>query len=182
MVTICLCVIGKKENLYALEYINHYKKLGYNHIFIYDNNDINGERFEDVINEYITSNYVSIINYRGFRGFIQNAQFDAYNDCYEKNNKKYNWLSFFDFDEFLELKDNIQTIQDFLGKKIFRKCLNIKINWMIYSDNDLIYFENKTLKERFIKPIFNSTINYNIKSTVRGNLKINHFNYNNYIT
>ena len=25
--TICLCVIAKKENLYAKEYVNHYKKL-----------------------------------------------------------------------------------------------------------------------------------------------------------
>ena len=32
--TICLCVIAKKENLYAKEYVNHYKKLGYKHIYI----------------------------------------------------------------------------------------------------------------------------------------------------
>ena len=46
-------MICKLENLYIQEFIEHYKKLGYNHIFIYDNNDINGERFEDVIQKEI---------------------------------------------------------------------------------------------------------------------------------
>ena len=80
---VCLCAVGKKENLYAKEFINHYKKLGYNHIYIYDNNEINGERFEDVLQDEIKSNFVSIINYRG----IRNIQCRAYKDCYEKNNK-----------------------------------------------------------------------------------------------
>ena len=40
---ICLCVIAKNENLYVKEYIEHYKKIGYNKIFIYDNNDKNGK-------------------------------------------------------------------------------------------------------------------------------------------
>ena len=60
---ICLCVIGKEENLYVEEYISHYKMLGFNHIFIYDNNDINGEKFEDVIKDEIKNGFVSIIIY-----------------------------------------------------------------------------------------------------------------------
>ena len=38
-----LCIICKEENLYIKEFIEHYKNLGYNHIFICDNNDIDGE-------------------------------------------------------------------------------------------------------------------------------------------
>ena len=34
-------------------------------IFLYDNNDINDERFEDVISDFIENGYVEIINYRG---------------------------------------------------------------------------------------------------------------------
>ena len=40
IINVCLCVIGKGEKLYVKEYINYYEKLGYNHIFLYDNNDI----------------------------------------------------------------------------------------------------------------------------------------------
>ena len=110
-VSICLCVIAKKENLYAKEYVNHYKKLGYSHIYIYDNNDINDEKFEDVIKDEIDSGFVTIINIRGkIRG-----QCFAYKDCYEKYNKLYDWLSFFDFDEFLSIKE--KNIQNFLIRK-----------------------------------------------------------------
>ena len=50
---IALCTMGKKENLYVKEFIDYYIKLGVNHIFIYDDNDINTERIKDVINPLI---------------------------------------------------------------------------------------------------------------------------------
>ena len=87
---ICLCVIGKNENLYAKEYINYYKNLGYNHIFIYDNNDINGERFSDILHSEIENGFVSIIDFIGYKSNSNSAQIEAYYDCYKKNNRNYN--------------------------------------------------------------------------------------------
>ena len=46
-----ICSIGKKENLYAKEFVEYYLKLGIKKIIIYDNNDINEEKFEDVLEE-----------------------------------------------------------------------------------------------------------------------------------
>ena len=171
---VCLCVIGKKENLYAKEYVNHYKNLGYNHIFIYDNNDINDEKFEDVLSKEISENFVTIINYRGYQGKSDKPQFDSYKDCYANYSGKYDWLSFYDFDEFLFLKEH-KNIQEFLDQKKFNQCINIKINWLIYSDNDLIYYEDKPIQERFTTPLWNDTANKHIKSTVRGYLKKNYW-------
>ena len=82
---ICLCTVGKMENLYAKEFVDHYKQLGYSHIYIYDNNDVDGEKFEDVLQDEIKSNFVSIINFRGIIG----KQCRIYRDCYAKNNKNY---------------------------------------------------------------------------------------------
>lgn len=62
MELICMCVIGKEENLYVKEFIDYYKKLGFNHIYIYDNNEVNGEKFENVINDKIKEGFVTIIN------------------------------------------------------------------------------------------------------------------------
>ena len=165
---ICLCVVGKEENAYVKEYVNHYKKLGYQKIFIYDNNDINGEKFEDKINEEIKSGFVSIINYRGYKGI----QFEAYYNCYKNNYKKFKWLSFFDFDEFLELNPRNKTIQQFLNNKKFDNCQNIKVNWLIFTDNNLINYENKPIQERFTSSLNISKV---IKSIVRGNLNINYW-------
>jgi len=171
---VCLCTIGKKENLYASEFVEHYKKIGYDKIFIYDNNDIRDERLEDVLNKHIASNFVKIINYRGYRGKRNSPQTDAYIDCYEKNKNNYDWLSFFDFDEFLEMNKN-KNIKEYLKNKVFKKCANIKINWLMFSDNDLLYYENIPLQKRFTTPLYHDNANIIIKSTVRGNLKFNYW-------
>ncbi len=47
---------------------------------------------------------IYLIDYRGFRGPRNQPQMEAYYDCYEKHNKEYDWLSFFDLDEYLVLK------------------------------------------------------------------------------
>ena len=159
----------KKENLYAREYVNHYKKLGYSHIYIYDNNNINDEKFEDVIKEEIDSGFVTIINIRGkIKG-----QCYAYEDCYEKYDKLYDWLSFFDFDEFLSVKE--KNIQKFLTSKRYDHWATIKINFLFYSDNELLYYDNRTLQERFTKALYRHPSNRWLKVTVRGGLKTNYW-------
>ena len=169
-----LCVIGKQENKYAKEFVDYYKSIGFDHIFIYDNNDKDDEKFEEVLSEYISQNFVSIINYRGYRGKENHPQFDAYIDCYEKNSKNYVWLAFYDFDEFLYLKKH-KTIQEFVDEEKFENCNNIKINWIIYTDNNLIYYENKPVQERFTTPILRHIANSHVKSLVRGNLPTNYW-------
>ena len=180
-----LCVICKEENLYIKEFIEHYKNLGYNHIFIYDNNDIDGEKLEDVIQKEIDEGFISIINYR--RG-KRDSQIKAYIDCYRKNNKNYGWLSFFDVDEFLEIKPKGIKIQNFLDNKRYINCENVKFNWLLYSDDDKLYYENKPVQERFKTPLYSNIKNKVVKLTVKGNLPTNfwkgaytpHFGVNNY--
>ena len=168
-----LCIICKRENLYIQEFVNHYKKLGYNHIFIYDNNNVDEENFDTVLKKEIEKNFVTIVDYRGRNN---NRQiFEAYIDCYEKNNKNYDWLSFFDIDEFLELTNNT-NIQELLDNKRYKNCQNIKFNWLIYTDNDKLYYENKPVQERFTQPLYNNKFfNQHIKSTVRGKLPKNYW-------
>ena len=167
-----LCVICKDENIYIKEFVEHYKNLGYNHIFIYDNNDVKGEKLEDVLQKEIDEGFISIKNYRGNRN---QPQFKAYVNCYEKNNKNYDWLSFFDVDEFLEIKPKGIKIQRFLSNERYKYCQNIKFNWLIYSDNDKLYYENKPVQKRFKTALYEHTSNRHIKSTVRGNLTTNYW-------
>ena len=86
-IKVCLCAIGKKENLYAEEFIDYYIKLGYDKIFIYDNNDKDDEHFEDVLQKQIANNFVKIIDYRGYRGKRNKPQYDSYLDCYKRNSQ-----------------------------------------------------------------------------------------------
>jgi len=171
---ICLCCIGKNENLYATEFVKHYKKIGYDKIFIYDNNEKNGEHFEEVINDYIKDGFVEVIDYRE-RNINSRPQFDAYKDCYERNYKLYDWLSFFDMDEYLELNKKFKSIHDFLNYKIFVKCQNIKINRIMYINNNSLYYENKSIEKRMKNSRCIGSEDIHIKSTVKGNLTVNYW-------
>ena len=71
-----------------------------------------------------------------------------YQDCYQKYYDKYEWLIFNDIDEFLYLK-NYNNIKAFLNQSKFKKCQSIHLNWLLYTDNNLLYFQNKSVIERF---------------------------------
>ena len=76
---IALCSVGKKENLYAKEFIEYYINLGVNHIFIYDDNEKNDEKIGDIIPlEY----YLNISLYETHSMNITH-QSEAFSDCYK---------------------------------------------------------------------------------------------------
>ncbi|MBO6272267.1 glycosyltransferase family 92 protein [bacterium] len=62
---VLLCCIAKMENNYIREFVEYYKRIGFDNICLYDNNDVNGEHFEAVIDDYIKSGFVIIKNIRG---------------------------------------------------------------------------------------------------------------------
>ena len=129
------------------EFIEHYKKYGIDKIYLYDNNDLNGENFDFLHNE-INSRFIEILNYRGKK----TPQREIYNKCYINNSKKYKWILFFDIDEYIFLT-NFSDIHEYLSQSKFIKCNSIYLNWLIHTDNELIYYDNRTLKERFPKVI-----------------------------
>ena len=59
---VALVAIGRLENRYAIEFVEHYKQLGFDNIYIIDNNRDNEEYFEDVLQPYIDKNFVHIIS------------------------------------------------------------------------------------------------------------------------
>ena len=61
-IKVSVCTCGKNENKYVREFVQYYKKYNVDKIFIYDNNEENGEKFESVISDYINKGFVSIIN------------------------------------------------------------------------------------------------------------------------
>ena len=83
------------------------------------------------------------------------------------------WFLLFDFDEYLEVhfeKGKSLALNDFLTNEIFDKCEAILFNWVMYSDNDLIYYDNRPLNKRFTQPLFKDTANIYVKSIIRSGL------------
>ena len=169
---VALCCIGRLENRYAVEYVEYYKSIGFDKIFIYDNNYDGEEHFEDVLQTFIDDGFVEVIDYRN----KTLCQIPAYEECYNKHSNEYDWIAFFDFDEYLTFI-NESNIKSYLSDKIFNDYDCIHINWMYYGDNGYVKYENKPLVKRFTKPAdFNVKItgnfpeNNHIKSIVRGGI------------
>ena len=174
MMKVAVCCIGRSENRYIREYVEHYKNIGVDKIFIYDNNYDGEEYFEDVINDYISQGIVDIINYRN----RTICQLSAYQDCYDRYGKEYDWILFIDCgDEYLYM-EGFTNIKAFLNQEKFNNYEIIHINLLTYGDNNLVIYDGKKLCERFTEPIkpLNFTKSYSfpendhISSIVRGKL------------
>ena len=146
---VLLCAIGKLENNYIREWVTYHKNLGFNNIVLYDNNDPDGEHFEDVIGDYIKSGYVILKNWRG----RDLAQIPSYNDCYKQYNDKYDWIGYWDIDEFIQF-EKAKTIQEFLNQSIFKDAQCIRIGWKQYTDNGLLTVTNDNYSVKRFKEVF----------------------------
>ena len=129
-------------------------------IFIYDNNDIQGEYFDTLLADYMKNNFVEIIDVRG----LSSIQIPIYNYCYQKNRNDCDWIGFLDMDEFLHIENN-ENAKNYFFNNRFDKCEVIVFNWLMYNDNDLIKYDNRSLKVRFPNP--KNGFSY-VKSFVRG--------------
>ena len=92
-------------------------------------------------------------------------QSHAFTECYKNNYNKFDWFLMLDVDEYLYIVNN--TLKGYLSLKRFNKCDFIKINWVIATDNEHLYYEAKPLFERFKPPYIKSDY---IKSLIRGNI------------
>ena len=88
---ICFCIMGKKENLYAREMVEHHKNIGFDKFVILDNNVANTEKFSDVLQDYIDDDLVEIEDKIG----VLINQGEAFQYLYEKNKNRCKWLTFF---------------------------------------------------------------------------------------
>jgi len=165
----CLTGTASKENKYAKELVEYYIKLGVDKFIFGDNNLPNTEKLSDVLQDYISNGIVDIIEI--FGSTIGQSEFGQ--SIYEKYKTRCKWFLFFDFDEYLEIffnKNETLTLKQFLSNQIFSKCESISFNWLIYTDNELIFYDNRPLLERFTTPYYEDKDNEYVKSIVRGNL------------
>lgn len=173
---IALCCIGRRENRYAREFVAHYHRLGFDKIYLCDNNRDGEERFEDVLSSFIDSGFVEVLDYRNKSG----VQREAYEDIYRKYGERWRWMAFFDFDEFLVIPDGEPSetvaIQDLMKNYDGYDC--VLFNWMNYGDNGLLRDDGRDLSERFTEPLpFDQEVQYegipdddHVKCMLRGGL------------
>ena len=117
---VALVCVAKNEDNYIDEWLNYYIKLGFDHIFVYQNNWRCKLEYP----------FLTKIEWDGYE-----VQKKAYNDFVNKNIGIYSHAAFFDVDEFLVLKKN-KNIKEFL--KDYDQYDSLGINWVMFGDNDLV--------------------------------------------
>lgn len=141
-----VCCIVKCENLYLREWVEYYKQKGFTKIFLYDNNNVDGEYPQQVIGDYIADGFVEYIDARGKYRY----QLAAYDECYDSYSNEYDWIGFFDIDEYIVIEE-YNNISDYLSRVPANTDV-IYLSWMIYGDNGRLHYENKPIQERFTTP------------------------------
>jgi len=115
---VALVCIAKNEENYIEEWFLYNKKLGFDHIFVYQNN----------WQTKIEKDYVTKIEFDG-----KTKQVESYNHFLKNYGSKYEWAAFFDVDEFLVLKKH-KNVKDFIAD--YAEYDGIGINWVFFGDNN----------------------------------------------
>ena len=161
---ICIVTTAKYENLYARQYVEYYLKLGVDKFYIGDDNPENTENLFDVLDDYIKKGIVDVETMCA-RNL---TQIYFYEYSFRALKLRCNWIMYIDMDEYLEFTDKNMTIKSYLHMPVFDKCDTVKIHWLPYDDNDLVYYDNRTLIERLNHSVnLNDFTRYH-KSIVRG--------------
>lgn len=131
-----ICAIAKYEYDYIKEWVEYHLDLGFDKIIIYDNNDLDGERYDELLSEYIKSEQVEIRDVRGRRAM----QRVVYNEFYHEGN--FDWVAIIDIDEFISPnRTKYKNIKEFIEKNSNADA--IYLYWQTYGDAGKTY-PNKT--------------------------------------
>jgi hypothetical protein len=138
-----LVCIAKLEHDYIQQFVKYYLKLGFNHIFIYDNEDV------PVYNKLINNPQVTIVHFPG-NNFHKGVQYIALEHFINNFINSFTHVSHFDIDEILVLKQQV-SINDFISEYITGDCGAIGFNWRHFGSNGLTEKTDKPDIFRFTK-------------------------------
>ncbi len=117
------------ETAYIVEWLNYYRLIGYEHVFLYCNDDDPALLFERVL-PFTVGPAPFVTFYHHAR---QGQQYEMYCHFLEHSRHLTAWVSFFDIDEFLRLPEG-ETIGQFVSR--FDPAIEgIFFNWVFFGPN-----------------------------------------------
>lgn len=166
-----VCIRAKNEQKIICDWVNHYLKLGFDKIFIYDN--MSTPSIEHTLKNNIFESH--LLNHEviiKIDNTTYSNQVVVYQECIQEN-KDLDWLLLCDADEFIWLKEG--NMKDFLSNFTNDTC-TIFVNWLVYGTSNLkMYDVNQSVFSQFImREEYNHFWNRFVKSFVRPNLMGEH--------
>ena len=137
----------KNENRYLKEWLDWHLSIGFQHIYIYDNGDI--DHVQDIVDTYNADvqQMITVVDWTGHHTHIQQ---DAYNHFMSNYKQDVRWGLFIDSDEFLRFTDEVTTdVNAFL--KAYEEYTEVWGYEVEYDANGQEKYENKPVRERFTR-------------------------------
>ncbi|MFT8464742.1 glycosyltransferase family 2 protein [Acetobacter persici] len=116
------------ESAYILEWLTYYKSIGYDHVYLYCNDDTPDELYEKILPFVVGKNpFVTFIDF-AFKG-LQHQMYLHFLTNYHHETE---WVSFFDIDEFLSIPA-FADISDLVSHYPDADC--IVFYWLVFGHN-----------------------------------------------
>ena len=160
---IVICAMAKNEHKYINEWVEHHVNLGFNKIYLYDNDDID----KSYIGDFINSKFLNKCVIKNIRGQQKpKLQHDIYTGFYNKYGKTFDWVFYCDIDEFLV---GIENVHSWLMQPQFKSAMQIRVKWRLFGDDNIIERDmNKKVVDTFHNEI---TKSFNRNLIDKGNLE-----------
>lgn len=129
-----VCGIAKNEDNYIEDWVKFHLRIGFDHIYLYDNNAPDKAKYAGMLKQYIDAGKVTVIDVRHLSG----QQVAAYMSAYYGFPFKY--MAIIDIDEFVWLNERgkYSNIKDFIEdvEKDSQPNAGITIQWKCYQGSD----------------------------------------------
>lgn len=123
---IVICVIAKNENRYIKDFCDYHLSLGFDHIYIFDNNDV-----PEIHNVIQNTDKITVQPFKTKNNFPQAHLYNKFMKTYD-----FDWCAFIDVDEFITLNEH-KDIHDFVDK-FGNNVGAIKLFERVYGDDNIL--------------------------------------------
>lgn len=169
-----ICALAKYENEYINDWVKYHIGIGFDHIWLFDNNEQDypyvGRRIDEDLKDKVT-----IINYRMHQNLDTTPNVPCYNNFIECWSEGLDWCAFIDIDEFITM-DNYTNVKDWLANAP-EECEGVVLNWRLFGDDGIVEGDEsvpvidrfKTDISRKFEGVGNSSLPFIYKSIIRCN-------------
>jgi len=155
--TTAMCSIVINEELYLDEFVDYHRALGFDHFFFYDNTDMSElEQWGK-----LKGNDIWVFPFPGV-----GRQLEAYKHCAQvvakEANGPFEWVAFFDADEYLVLKQH-----DHIADMLEQYCSSgaLMVNWVAFGSDGWNLPIHEPVTRRFLYR--EAKVNQHVKTIVR---------------
>lgn len=145
-----VCALAKMENAYINDWVRYHLELGFDHIWLYDNNEKDYPYVGSCISDEYKSR-VTIVDWRDRHFENHTPNKECYDDWLRRNGDNVDWCAFIDIDEFIHLDG--RNLREWL-ERVPLDYDGVILNWHVIGDDGIVVGdESVPVYERLFKEV-----------------------------